>query len=307
MKIAFNLLNAGLGNNGGSRTLLKCAEILTELGHPTCLLSNVDNFTWFKHPRPYNHVLKDLDWIITAAAHDMRSTLVSGIRNKAWYIRGHEIWSMEEKEIIKLYNNKRVFNIVNSNGLKKLLEGFGAESEVVYQGIDFDWWTNLKLRGDKIRIGCLYNTMKTKRWKDFVIMAKALGKDYEYVAFGTRKCNDAFLTEYIQNPSTEQLNRLYSSCHIWLAPTVSEGLHNVPIEASLCGCLIIGNDNPNNGMINDYLFDGETGMIYSTIDDAIDKIRNPDFELVDKLMDYIKINIGDRQKNMIKLLNVLGN
>ena len=49
MKLAFNGMNSGLGNNGGTRTILKCAEVLNDIGHECYVVVNVDNYTNFTH------------------------------------------------------------------------------------------------------------------------------------------------------------------------------------------------------------------------------------------------------------------
>lgn len=306
LNIAFNGLNSGFANNGGSRTILLSAKTLESLGCNCDVIANIDNFTWFDHKPVIRAIPKKLDAIINVAAVDYMATKKANVPLKFAWWRGHEVWANSKDYLIKCYKDTNVKNLVNSYGLKKLLEKYGAESEVIYQGIDFDWWTNKNYRGDKIRIGCLYHNMESKGWKDFVKLYKKLGKtNYQYVAFGTKNCNANFLNMYLKNPKHQDLNDLYSSCHIWFAPTTNEGLHNVPIEAALCGCLIVGNDNPRNGMIYDYLFDGKTGMVYKSIDDAVDKIKNPDFSLVENAIDHIKTNIGTREDNMRKLINLI--
>ena len=308
MKLAFNGLHSGLGNNGGSRTILKCAETLNSLGHRCDVITRVDNFTWFDHKPLIGYVPNDLDVIINVAAVDVVSTLQMDVPIKAWYIRGHESWSIPEHLLKDYYRNGNIVNVVNSKGLQQLLASYGANSHVVYQGIDFDLWEDRKLRSEnKIRIGCLHQSKSTKRWKDFVKLSKILGdKDYEYVGFGFGKVGGGFLTDYKQNPTYDELIDLYSSCHIFFLPTVLEGLHNVGLEAALCGCLLVGNDDPMNGMVCDYLFDNETGMVYpaGNIQIAAELIKNPNWLLVSKAQKFIVENIGSRETNMKKLIKL---
>jgi len=256
MKLAFNGINSNLGNNGGSRTILLSAQIIESLGHRCDVISTRDNFTWFNHKSTINYIPNDLDVIINIAGVDYVYTKRWDIPIKAAWWRAHESWSNSEEYLRQCYLDKEVMNIVNSKGLKRLLDMCGADSKVVYQGIDFDWWEDRKLRPkNKIRIGALYTKQPRKRWKDFVKLAKILGtKDYEYVGMGNAKPDDGFLVDFKLNANTNELNDLYSSCHIWFAPTDSEGLHNVPMEAALCGCLIVCSDEPLNGMVYDYAF-----------------------------------------------------
>jgi glycosyltransferase involved in cell wall biosynthesis len=310
MKLGINLINCGLGNNGGSRTLIKCAEIIDTFKEHTCeLISPIDNFTWFKHKQPIKSIPSDLDALIASSCRSVKSTLSSNIKKKAWYIRGHETWSMSEQSLIKLYKNQDVINIVNSIGLQKLLESYGAESKVVYQGIDFHWWTDMNIRNKnkKIRIGCLFSNKSSKNWSEFKEVVKRLGTEkYEYVGMGADKCKDEFLNDFIHNASREQLVNLYSSCDIWFAPTKSEGLHNVPMEANLCGCLIVCSNRPTNGMLFDYAFKGNTAMIYENIDEAVDMIKTPNWSYVKNMQDHLKTSINTREYNMKKMIKILG-
>ena len=129
MYIVFNTLNSGLGNNGGSRTLLKCAETIEKIGHRCDVIAEVDNFTWFKHKKPINYLPKDTDAIVATACTTVESTLDTDVPVKAWYIRGHESWAYSEDVLNKLYNAPLV-NITNSYGLKKKVEAFGANAVV---------------------------------------------------------------------------------------------------------------------------------------------------------------------------------
>ena len=304
MKLAFNTMNSGLGNNGGSRTVILCAEALEELGHRCDIIGVNDSFTWFDHNPMIPYFPSDLDAIIATASTTVGATLGVDVPIKAWYIRGHESWQYDEGKLGRLYNGG-LFNIVNSKGMQQKLATYGADSVVVYPGIDEDMWWDRDLRGEKIRIGCLYQSKKTKRWKDFVALAEKLGtENYEYVAMGTNILKDEFVLWFTFNPTIDKLNELYSSCHIWFAPTELEGLHNVPIEAALCGCLIVCNDNPMNGMCMDYAFNGNTAMVYESgnIGQAAELIRNPNWDVIDRMYNHLINNIGTREDNMKKLI-----
>lgn len=310
MNIVFNMLHCGVGNNGGCRTIIKCCEVLNKLGHRCDTAAFVDNFTWFDHKPVIRQIPRDTDVLIAAACSDVENTITSQVNKKAWYIRAHETWAMEEPRLAKYYQDKRIANLVNSEGLKRKIDELSPSmpAEVVYQGIDFDWWEDRSLRPkDKIRIGCLHTKQPRKRWKDFVKLSKILGHDhYEYVGMGNHNCKDGFLTEFIYNATAEQLNGLYSSCHIWFAPTDNEGLHNVPMEAALCGCLIVCSDHPLNGMVMDYAFKS-TAMIYEfgNLEKAASLIQSPDWRLIKNMQDYLRSVIGTREENMKKLVETL--
>jgi len=308
MNIAFNMSQCGLGNNGGTRTVIKCAETLEKLGYRCDIVATADNFTWFEHKSVIPYIPSDLDVLVAASALDVPSTLNANVFKKAWYIRAHENWSVSDEHLRQLYNSG-IINIVNSRGLQQLIAATGADSKVVYQGIDFDWWEDKKLRRDGvIRIGCLYTKQPRKRWHDFVELAGILGhNNYEYVGIGNAEPKEDFLVDFKCNVDHNELCKLYSSCDIWFAPTESEGLHNVPIEANLCGCLIVCGDEPLNGMIYDYAFSNNTAMVYNRkdINHAAQLIKSPKMELIGNMQRYLKEIIGTREDNMKKMIKYL--
>lgn len=306
MNIGFNLIDCGLGNNGGSRTIIKCCETLNKIGHKSVIISPVDKFNWFKHEKPLKDIPKDLDWIVATGQSTVKSTFKSSIKNKAWYIRGHEIWSIPEYKLIELYRMD-IKKIVNSISLQKKLKQHNIDSKVVWQGIDLELWTNEDRNfNNKITIGCLRNVkMQSKRWDLFIKLSKILGDKYNYVSFGDDDANEAFLTNYIRKPSFKELNKLYNSCHIWFSPVENEGLHNVGLEAGLCGCLILCSNIERNGMILDYAFNDKTAMVFNNIDHAVELIKNPKWNLTTNMINYIRNEIGSREKNMGKFAEVL--
>lgn len=308
MNIVFNMLECGLGNNGGTRTIIKCVETIEKLGHRCDIIANIDNFTWFNHKNVISHLPSDTDVLIATSCTTVASTLRTNVPIKAWYVRAHENWTMPDNMLSNLYNSD-IINIVNSNGLQQQISACGADSHVVYQGIDFDWWKNENLRPkNKIRIGALYTKQPRKRWKDFEKLSEILGSnDYEYLSIGNANPNKKFLCESWCNVGHDKLRRAYSSCHIWFAPTDSEGLHNVPMEANLCGCLVVCGDEPLNGMIYDYAFPNNTAMVYNRkdIEHAAELIRKPNWDCVNRMENHLKYNIGTREDNMEKLIHLL--
>jgi len=308
MNIVFDMYNCGMGNNGGTRTVIKCAQAIENIGHRCDIVAHVDKFTWFEHKKPLVTIPTNADIVIATGCTTVATTLSSQAPYKVWYIRGHETWNYDESTLGHLYNQP-LMNITNSYGLKAKVESFGAKAKVVHQGIDLDEWNDRgKSRNSKIRIGCLYQKKPTKRWIDFVKLSEILGQEeYEYVGIGETLRNDEFLCDYVCNSGSEALRDLYSTCDIWFLPTVLEGMHNIGLEAALCGCLLVGNDDPMNGMIYDYLFDGKTGMVYPSgdIEYAAKLIRSPNWGLVPNAISFIRNNIGDRETNMEKFVRLI--
>ena len=317
MKIVFNCLRSGLGNNGGTRTLLKCQESLVRLGHKCVIVATTDKFDWFHHIHPSSIIPNSYDAIIATACTTVNETIQSRILNKFWYIRGHETWvpGYNEDVINNMYTNKLI-KITNSKWIQNHITNLGNKCYLVHQGIDFDSWSNLKLRNhqDKITIGCLYSSKESKGWKDFKILASILGKNFSYISFGIKDkgqviSKNTWLTEYESNPDNKTLNKLYSKCHYWFVPTMLEGLHNPPMEASLCGCKIIVNDCERNGTI-DYCIPWTTCLIYphgniSYAAEIIQKDETFDIHMVDAMNTQLREQIGNREENMLKLVKIL--
>jgi hypothetical protein len=314
IEIAFNLIDCGLANNGGSQTIIKSCETLNKLGVKSHLVSNINNFTWFKHQSPILRFPSTVNAVIATGQGTVKHTAKLNIDKKFWWIRGHEDWWLSDQGLLKLYNIPNIINITNSHGLKKRIENLGCNQpcHVVHQGMDLDLWEDLNLRKNnkKIRIGCLHTKQPLKNWPEFQKLAKSLDRNkYEFVGVGSSPARDSFLSEFITNATKPQLKNLYSSCDIWFAPTKNEGLHNVPMEASLCGALIVCSNRNHNGMIHDYAFHNKSAFVYSNLEEAISiietKKREDNLNIIKESQKIIENNIGSRYHNMKKLIELI--
>jgi len=308
MNIVFYARRCGLGNNGGSRTILKSVQALEALGHRADVLTEDDKFTWFKHKPVLGKFPKHTDIVIAVSANDVvpMHAEIKSIKT-AWWIRGWEQWQMPKSHLFKKLRMRQI-NICNSSWIYNRLKSNKITSHLVYAGLDINDWVHIKgiQNPDKITIGCLYNPLhKTKRWDLCNDLRRALGtKYYQYRVFGAEVGRFSGW-KYVQNPQHEVLNNLYSYCHMWFAPTELEGFHNVPAEAGLCGSLIVANSIKSGGM-TDYC-NKRTAMMFSTLDDAVECIKNPDYTRVSKMQKLLKTKIGSRETNMKKLIEVLQN
>ena len=79
----------------------------------------------------------------------------------------------------------------------------------------------------------------------------------------------------------------------------------MPMEAALCGCLIVCSNVKSNGMILDYAYDGKTAMAFNSIDEAVAKIENPDWSLIAEAQNLIRDKIGTRSMNMRRFVDII--
>ena len=104
-------------------------------------------------------------------------------------------------------------------------------------------------------------------------------------------------------------NRFYNNVDIWMAPTMSEGLHLPPAEAMMTECAVVGTTAELSG-IQDYIVQDETGLL------SKNDIRS--FRLdVEHLYNHPGcrkrlgkagrekiLEIGNRKKNMEKMIDL---
>jgi hypothetical protein len=331
MKILFNVINSGLGNNGGSLTIIKSANTLTELGHNVTIIDNSSNkHTWT--PLKAKHQIIDFildvdsnsDCIIATSFTTVKSTLkisnYTGIKPFHW-IRGWELWNMSENEIIKNVLNVPTIKLVNSLNLKKKLKKYNINSYLVRPGYDIGDLYPSSLRHSEKEytiLGGLYHGGKHRHNKrtDWILNSSKIlkdkyGKKIKLYMFGADKNpNNPIIDKYISNPDIIEKNNFYNEIDIWLAPTKLEGLHMPPAEAMLTCCPVIGTNTELNGM-NDYLIHEKTGIV--TDDNLESFINGIELLIKDPMLRRIYGNeghseiysIGNREKNMKKLIEIL--
>lgn len=325
MKIIFDLRSTGLGNNGGSSTLVKSANTLQDLNNEVFIIDSGKNqHTWCELKVPHiipksTNELPNADVIISTGFNSVSHTVEAPKRcgNKFSYLRGWETWRMTEEEIYSKVLDQPTIKIVNSLGLQRKLMSLGIKSEVCYPGHDFDKITALRRRLDGVvHIGALFNAGSKRSGKrtnwifDTIREVKRHHKDVFLWMYGIEgNPNNREIYQYTYNPSAVEKNDLYNHVHIWLAPTENEGLHIAPAEAMLTEACVVGTSAPLAGM--DYLQHGETGFesknnLNSFIDIVLYAISNPDYVHQLGIAGREKIlSMGNRLDNMKKMVDIL--
>lgn len=302
MNILFNASVSGLGNNGGTKTIIKSVETLRKLGHNADIWYISNFYTWGDVPDcscvPREN--KTYDVVVNVSVYDVDTTLSHPCKNKVWWVRGLEQWV---NGIQHFFNKVQEFTkaggkiIVNSSWLKEELgTAINIQSEICFSGLDLGFWRDFGLRRmiPTITIGALWNAKHTT--KNYSMFQK-LETYYRYnqtITFRTLR----------NNLNDNELLKFYNECDVWLALSNLEGFHQCPAEAALCGCLIVYNDTPSGGT-SDYCnqktampfhsFNGD--KIFYRIDDVTGK-----FVPVKTLIECIDDLIFSRRNYMEKFL-----
>jgi hypothetical protein len=298
VKIVFNLHTTGLGNNGGSRTLVKCADNLAQLGHEVLIYSNYPSkYTWTSLGAAKFHLADKppaCDVAIATGYHSVKNTLATKADKKFYYIRGYELWVTNEQNLVRSF--KALNCIVNSEWLQAKFKSHGVDAHLVYPGIDGCFHRDNDNRSNAV--GGLYSSRHKTKNHD-VVMQVANGYDLR------------MLNRDIVDPDEVALNRWYNNLKVWVSPSELEGLHNPPMEASLSGCALVCTDHERGGTA-DYAKHLETAMIYphGDLKMARNYVRmlmtdeNMRCSLNANMIKLLKTKIGTRQDNMRKMAEI---
>lgn len=290
----------GLANNGGSRTLIRCLEVLRGLGHDAFFHSGRSYYTWHKADIKLiggkTHPPCDVSIATGVNSAKAVSNFTGGKR--VYYVRGLELWKADERVLLDSFRMvDHVF--VNSEWLLKYMHSHAISATLQYPGLDWHWFKNLE-RGRSDVGAMMHNKHRTKRSIDAVKVEELLGRPIWY------------LNRHIKNADSPTLNVWYNSLKTWLAPTELEGLHNPPMEAALAGCALVCSDCPRNGM-HDYAINGETALIYPARDvkeaancvEALDNNEKLRVRLNSNLVDLLRNKMGTREERMLEFVSRL--
>ena len=325
MKIAFNLISCGLGNNGGSTTIIRSANTLHEIGHDVTIVDSGKNkHTWNQIQCKYT-IIKDLndfpsgDAVIATGFRTVDSTLKLPDRCgiKYHWIRLFETYIFDGDALTAMFKAPTK-KIVNSICLQRKLLEYNEPSTIIRPGYDFDEIYRLEIRQNNncVILGGLYNegskrVNKRTNWifetYDYL---KNAGIPIKLYMFGSDGVPSRHIDKYLKDPSISEKNELFNQIDIWLAPSSSEGLHIAPAEAMLTECVCVGNNSDLSGT-EDYLECYETGLVAennlkSFIDCVEVLVSNKKArEEFGKSGREKVTSLGDRKTNMEKLICVL--
>ena len=333
MRIAFNLLNCGLGNNGGSQTIIRMANELSILGHKVNILINQPNkFTWFDVSENLILRIKDeipqFDIIIATGCSTVTSTLEYNklpIEKKFYWIRAIETWAMPINKLILGYMSGLKL-IVNSEWQRRFIYNkTNLTSDLVYSGIPFNEINQVKKELKEsgifnvghtgINVGALASKKSRKRFKDVIDIAYKLNEKKilnKLILISNEQIEmpDNINVEVIVQP--DMLNKIKAmyKCDIWLSTTINEGLHIPPLEAGLSGCMLVSRDDEESG-VSDYCVNNFSSLNYLDNNEAVNqiikflKMKTKERTLInDNFNSIVHRKIGSVRDNAKKMLKV---
>jgi glycosyltransferase involved in cell wall biosynthesis len=325
MRILFDLRNVGLGNNGGSLTLIKSGNTLQDMGNEVYFIDTGKNkHTWValevEHIIAHNDDdIPSADVIIATGYKSVAKTVSAPDRCglKAHWIRGWETWQYPPKKIVAYVLQAPTLKLVNSLGLKQTLKDYNFKSKIIRPGYDLKELYPTNSRGKKnFIIGGLFTSGKHERIKrtSWVINTyRELNKKYSNIdlwMFGNTRMPPGVASHFIHRPTIDAKLYFYNNVDVWLSPAIQEGLHMPPAEAMMTGCPVVGVDAPLSGT-HDYLINGLTGYVTENNPESFLKHVEElylDNELRQDMGKRARLKveeIGSRKQNMQKLVDYI--
>lgn len=311
----------GLGNQGGSLTLVRSANALVELGHDITIIDEGRNqHTWTSLKA--KHVicrdpkrLLEVDVVIATGFKTVGSTLKMPAKLKVHWLRGWELWQMNEAQIVKKVLGAPTVKVVNSVGLQRKLADYRVESFIIRPGNDLEDFYPLNIRNKTETIlGGLYHSRHRTKRADWVLAIAAIiktkNKNVKLWMFGTDSDPyNPIIDRYFKKPNIKTKNKFYNRVDVWISSSNLEGLHIVPQEVMLTECPVVTTNAPLAGTA-DYIIDKETGLVArNDLTGLIGKVGNlvQDPKLQGELGKRGRqkiIELGDRRTNMKKMVEL---
>jgi len=300
------------------------------------LLSSPSRFTWFAYPDDLTVLLDKpiadnvnlwpkCDIIIATGCSTVKKTVLYDLpaKNKFYWIRGYETWSMSEDDLINTYKSGLRL-IVNSTWQKQnIFEKCNITPDIIYSGIPIDEFRNIHMNTVKmgygkkrITIGGLYSSRPHKNIGMLLDIARLLNRrglleKLLLLSNELPKINLSDInTEVLLRPSLNKKIEMYTNCDVWVSTSINDGFHIPPAEAIICGTPIVVNGVKSSGT-SDYAINEVTAKIYLKPEEACDKIiqyfSNEEDRTKHSLRAFslLKEKIGDVRENALRFISLI--
>lgn len=216
-----------------------------------------------------NKYIDNADVVIASAwptAYDVEK-LDEKKGKKFYFVQGYEVWDDEKKGKQSYFLNLQ--KIVIAEWIKKKLEDIGVKDKiyVVNNGLDIEYYKNdNKIYSNNEKVGCLMlsHHLETKGvlyGLQAFELAKSICPNIKLTMFGLEKLNSIpKYVEFIENPSMDEIKKLYCNNDIYIFPSIEEGWGLTVVEAMAAKCAVVGSNvgcllelgiNDNNALISE--------------------------------------------------------
>lgn len=334
MKISFIL--PSIGDSGGIKVVNKYAELLANRGHDIVIYKSIIAFNMHRYKYKIQNIIHQIycsikglraacipgkfdkfvlkindstirDGECIIATSWPTSYLVNNLADskgaKCYFVQGYEIWDnrLLGEESYKLLLHK----IVIANWIKEKITILGEDTKtipVIYNGIEYKLFNQKRSyhKKEEMHFLMLDHSLSEKGVKYGILAFEKLQQKYPKVKlamFGMKRSNNVpAYAEYHENPSQDELVKLYNSSDVFLFPSLEEGWGLTVIEAMASGCAVVGT---NTGCLLE-IGENKGNCMKSKPTDVDTMVENAEMIMKDKVLFETIVRNG---KNSAKKLD----
>lgn len=247
-------------HTGGVAVIFEHVRILVEQGHDATLTvpSSELSVDWTSPDHLVGidraDQMPDADVIVATASQSVPLVwqMPPSKGDKFYFVQGYEsLWCGNVDWTYRLPMKKMVV----SKWLQGIMsESFGHDSVVVHPAIDHETFRPTGSGGRTgRRVLVMDHVTRLIKGTWVAIQAVELARrkvpDLELIVFGAAPSENGFgrVAEWHRHPTSRQLAELYSSCDVFLYPTIADGFSLPPLEAMACGTAVITTNHAGTG------------------------------------------------------------
>jgi len=273
-----SFLVPGVNISGGIAVIFQHANRLRRNGYKVkiCSLSRENNSDWFPNQGVeiiyFSNFEKDFynarfDILIATGYSTSFSVAMSNAKRKIYFVQSDESrFFPEDKKICNIIRESYKIKfeyITEAKWIQDWLENeFEHKSHYVPNGIDLNIFKKvapIEPKKDKLRVlieGSI--TIPYKGMKDAYDAVKNLDCELWIVSNGGKPKKGWRYDRFFENVPYGEMNKIYSSCDIFLKMSRIEGFFGPPMEAMACGCAVVVGKVTG---YDEYIVDGENALV----------------------------------------------